>query len=559
MVIHFDEQKQNDRISDLRKKESEDLAQYLSATYGIPYVNLKETIIDTNALRLIREDDARKAKVVAYELFNKDINLAVLSPNSEFIPTIINDLAEQGYTVKMNLASEGGIEYAWNRYKDVSFATESNAGTLDIANDFVEDFVSKVKSIEGAKKLIEDVMQMKRGFRVSRIVEILVAAGVASKASDIHVEPEVDYITVRFRIDGVLAHVTQLDFETYNLLLSRIKLLSGLKLNIKTQAQNGRFSVKIGQVEFEIRTSTLPGNNGESIVMRILDPSSLTVPLTELGLPQKLLTRFLHEIERPNGMILNTGPTGSGKTTTLYSFLSRIKSPGIKIITIEDPIEYHLTGVVQTQVDPHKNYDFASGLKNSLRQDPDVIMIGEIRDNDTAETAVQAALTGHLVLSTLHTNSASGAFPRMTDLGVDPKIMTSAINVVIAQRLVRVLCKSCAQKIKIPNDKKDVLKKLYDGIVDREIPAWSEDIFSAKGCEKCNHTGYSGRLGIFEAIFMDKNVENAVQSIASEDEIAEIARSQGIMNMQEDGLVKILNGITTIEEVERVVGFFNQE
>ncbi len=559
MVIKFDEEKQNARIADLRAKDSENMARYIATSTGLSYVDLFETTIDTNALRLIPENESREAKIAAYKIFNNRISIATTSINNPLLQETIEKLSNKNYVVNVSISSEKSLEHAWERYKDISFATESDSGTLDIASGFVEDFVKKVKSIEGAKKLIEDVKQMKRSFRISRIVEIVVAAAVASKASDIHVEPEEDSVTIRFRIDGVLVFVTSLDFETYNLLLSRIKLLSGLKLNIKTQAQNGRFSVKIGDTEFEIRTSTLPGNNGESIVMRILDPKSLSVPLTDMGIPQKLLNMFTREIERPNGMILNTGPTGSGKTTALYAFLNRIREPGIKIITIEDPIEYHLSGVVQTQVDQHKNYDFASGLKNSLRQDPDVIMVGEIRDSETAGTAVQAALTGHLVLSTLHTNSAAGAFPRLIDLGVDPKIMTSSINVVIAQRLVRRVCSSCAKKIKIPDDKIESLKKLYDGIVDREIPAWSDEVLEAAGCEKCNHTGYSGRIGIFEAIFMDKAVEAAVQSVSGEDEIAEIARPQGIMTMQEDGFVKILNGITTIDEVERVVGFFDQK
>lgn len=556
MVIKFDEDKQRVKINELREKESEDLARYLASRYGFGYVNLLETMINTNALRLIREEDAREAKVAAYEMFNKKISVAILTPNSEHLSAVLKDLENRGYTVEISVATDKGLAYAWGRYKDISFATESEAGTLDIASNFVEDFIKKVRSVDGAKKLIEDVMGMKKSFRISRIVEIVVAAGIASKASDIHVEPEEDLITIRFRIDGVLVKVTSLDYETYNLLLSRIKLLSGLKLNIKTQAQNGRFSVKIGETEFEIRTSTLPGNNGESIVMRLLDPNSLTIPLTALGIPEKLLQKLLKEIDRPNGMLLNTGPTGSGKTTALYSFLNRVRNPGIKIITIEDPIEYHLPGIVQTQVDQHKNYDFASGLKNSLRQDPDVIMIGEIRDGETAETAVQAALTGHLVFSTLHTNSAAGAFPRMIDLGVDPKIMTSAINVALAQRLVRKVCPHCSQKIKIPADKLEHIKKQYDDIVDPDKPKWSDMVPTAKGCEKCNNTGYAGRIGIFEAIFMDKAVEIAVQSVASESDINEAARPQGNMTIQQDGLVKILNGITTIDEVERVVGFF---
>lgn len=557
MVIRFDEDKQKIKLDELHSQESEDLAQYLSSKYGFNYVNLVEqTGIDTNALRLIREEDAKKVKAAAFRLFNKKISVAVLTPNTAGLQVLLEDLQNRGYSVDIYIASEKSLNYAWTRYKDISFATESEAGTLDVASEFVADFIQKVRSVDGAKKLIEDVKQMKKGFRISRIVEIIIAAGIGSKASDIHVEPEEEQITLRFRIDGVLIKITSLDWETYKLLLSRIKLLSGLKLNIKEQAQNGRFSVKIGEVEFEIRTSTLPGNNGESIVMRLLDPKSLTVPLTDIGIPEKLLKLFIREIERPNGMILNTGPTGSGKTTTLYSFLNRVKTPEIKIITIEDPIEYHLPGVVQTQVDARKNYDFASGLKNSLRQDPDVIMVGEIRDSETAGTAVQAALTGHLVFSTLHTNSAAGSFPRLVDLGVDAKIMTSAINLVIAQRLVRKLCPHCSKKIKLEGERLEKIKNLYDAIIDPDKPKFSEEISSAVGCEKCNNTGYRGRLGIFEAIFMDKNVEAAVHSFASEHEIVDAARKQGMITMQEDGLIKIMNGITTLEEVERVVGFF---
>ncbi|HMP67276.1 MAG TPA: GspE/PulE family protein [Candidatus Paceibacterota bacterium] len=557
MVIKFDEDKQNLKIAELREKESEDLAQYLSSKYGLNYVNLVEkAYVDTNALRTIREDDARKTKMVGFHLLNKNLKVALTSPNTPGVNVILEDLKNHGYSTEIYICSQKSLEYAWSRYKDVSFATESSNGTLDVANEFISDFIKKINSIDAAKKIIEDVKQMKKSFRISRIVEIIVAAGIGSKASDIHVEPEDENIIIRFRIDGVLVKVTELDFETYNLLLSRIKLLSGLKLNIKDQAQNGRFSVKIGETEFEIRTSTLPGNNGESIVMRILDPKSLTVPLTDIGIPDKLLKLFIREIEKPNGMILNTGPTGSGKTTTLYSFLNKVKTPEIKIITIEDPIEYHLQGVVQTQVDSHKNYDFASGLKNSLRQDPDVIMVGEIRDNDTASTAIQAALTGHLVFSTLHTNSAPGAFPRLADLGVDPKIMTSAINLVIAQRLVRKLCPHCSKKIMLEGERLEKIKSIYEAINEPDKPPFSAEISQAVGCSKCNNTGYRGRIGIFEAVFMNKEVEKAIHEYSSEHEIFDTAKKQGMISMQEDGLIKIISNITTIDEVERVVGFF---
>lgn len=555
MPIEFDEEKQNQRLEKLHKKESEDIAQLLSQRYGVGYVNLQETSINTNALRLIREDDARKAKVAAFNVLNKKIALAVLSPNRDETQLMVKDLGSRGYSVEVYVTSETSLEYAWNRYKDISFATETSAGTLDIASGSVEDFIKKTKTIDDARKLVADVRDMKKSFRVSRIVEMVVAAGIGTKASDIHVEPEDENVLLRFRIDGVLVDIEYFDFDTYKLLLSRIKLLSGMKLNIKDESQDGRFSVKIGGVEYEIRSSILPGNTGESIVMRILDPSSLTVPLKDLGFPAKLLNKLIKEVDRPNGMILNTGPTGSGKTTALYSFLNRKKAPGIKIITIEDPIEYHLPGVVQTQVDSQEHYNFVAGLKSSLRQDPDVIMIGEIRDNETATTAVQAALTGHLVFSTLHTNDAAGAFPRMIDLGSDPKVMTSAINVIIAQRLVRRVCEHCREESQLEEDDLKIFNKIYGDIRDKDIPKFDGKVYKAHegGCDKCNKTGYKGRIGIFEAVFMDKKVEATVQGYGSSTDIKKAALDQEIMDMAQDGLVKVVNGITTFDEVGRVI------
>lgn len=373
-------------------------------------------------------------------------------------------------------------------------------------------------------------------------------------ASDIHIEPEDDFIQIRFRLDGVLIEVTKLDQETYHLLLSRIKLLSGMKLNIKETAQDGRFSIAIGEREIEIRSSTLPGNYGESVVMRLLDPASIQVKIQDLGVPDKLLKVFMEALAKPNGMILNTGPTGSGKTTTLYAFLRLKKTPEIKIITIEDPIEYHLDGIVQTQVDNEKGYDFATGLKKTLRQDPDVIMVGEIRDLETAETAVHAALTGHLVFSTLHTNNAAGTFTRLIDLGVNPKILTSAISMAIAQRLVRRLCDGCKEEKILEGENLILMKQVYESIKEKEVP-WSDKTFTAKvgGCEKCNQTGYKGRIGVFEAVLSDKKVEEALESNPSEREIKEAAEHQGIMDMAQDGVTKILKGYTDLEELRRVV------
>lgn len=553
MPVQFDDKKQEQKLKELRLREEEDLAQILGERYGIQYLDLSNITINTDALRILSEDEARNAHIAIFDSLKKNLSVVISSPKRPETENVLKELSNRGYSITMYIVSNQSLERAWSRYKDISFATEHKSGTLDVANEEVEKFVNDVQSIEDAKRIIAEVMGMKKSFRVSRIVEIVVAAGIGSKASDIHVEPEDEDVSIRFRLDGVLTLITKFDKETYNLLLSRIKLLSGVKLNIKTQAQNGRFSVKIGGSEVEIRTSTLPGNSGESIVMRLLDPKSLTIPLPNLGISPKLLNILLKEVDRPNGMILNTGPTGSGKTTALYAFLNRKRNPGIKIITIEDPVEYHLPGVVQTQVDKKKGYDFADGLKSSLRQDPDVIMVGEIRDRDTAETAIHAALTGHLVFSTLHTNNAAGAFPRLVDLGINAKIITSAVNVIIAQRLVRKLCRDCMAETTLEEEKLDLMKNIYDSIKDTDKPPFPTKFYKAVGCEKCNGAGYKGRIGIFEAILTDSAVEDALQMNPSEREVMKAAEPQGIMDMAQDGIIKVVNGITTLEEIERVI------
>jgi type IV pilus assembly protein PilB len=560
MPINFDENKQKQKIDELHEKEEERLAQMLSTRYGISYIDLNDVSINTNALRLIPEDRARKSEAAAFDIQNKKISLAIRTPNRQEVQNEIKDLERRGYFIEAFLTSTKSLEKAWSRYEDISFATETKAGALEVSSEEIEKFINEVHNIEEAKSLITEIMEMKKSFRISRIVEIVIAAGIAAKASDIHVEPEEESVAIRFRIDGVLTNVTYFDFDTYKLLLSRIKLLSGLKLNIKEDAQDGRFSVKIGEKEIEIRSSVLPGNYGESIVMRLLDPSSVAVPMEDLGIPEYLMDIFKEEVDKPHGMILNTGPTGSGKTTTLYSFLNRKKSPGIKIITIEDPIEYHLPGIVQTQVDRAKNYDFERGLRASLRQDPDVIMVGEIRDAETAETAIHAALTGHLVFSTLHTNTAAGAFPRLVDLGLNARVLTSAITLVIAQRLVRKLCPHCKKEIQLDEKNFQILKSIYETLPEDKKPAVFENKFyEAAGCEKCNNTGYKGRVGIFEAVQMTPEIEDIINSDLNEREIRRITHERGILDMGQDGFIKIANGITDMKEVDRVVDLESRE
>jgi type IV pilus assembly protein PilB len=555
MPINFDDAKQNQKVKELYEKEEEDLAQILSNKYGIPYADLTATPIDTDALRLISEETSKNAKLAAFNLTNKKLSIAIQSPNNEITKSELKSLENRGYFINLFIVSTKSLKKAWERYNDISFASRTASGTLDVANQDITDFANKINSIEDVVATIDEISSMKKSFRISRIVEIIIASGIGIGASDIHIEPEDEQVSVRFRLDGVLTKVASFDFETYKLLLSRIKLLSKMKLNIKNTAQDGRFSVKIGKDEIEVRSSVLPDNNGESIVMRLLNPNSITVPITSLGMPEKLLNKVLKEIEKPNGMILNTGPTGSGKTTALYSFLNRRRDKNIKIITIEDPIEYHLSGVVQTQVDKKRNYDFADGLKASLRQDPDIIMVGEIRDSETAETAIHAALTGHLVFSTLHTNNAAGAFTRLIDIGINPKIVTSAVSTAIAQRLVRKVCQDCKEKIQATDNEKILIEKVLNNIADPDKPVFDGTLYKSKGCDKCNKTGFKGRIGVFEAIFTDSEIEKVVQESPSEREIQKAAIKQGNMTIAQDGIVKVINGITTLEEVQRVINF----
>ncbi len=557
MTIHFDEDKQNQRLRALRGEEEEKSVQMVAEKYGLPYIDLSRVPINTDGLRLIPEAEARQNKMAVFDIVGKRISIAVHTINNQAVVDSIKKLQEKGYATAVFLASIHSIEKAWDRYKDLSFAFETEAGSLDISNEEIEQLIEKTKKLGDISVLVEEALTIKKSHKVSRLIAIVMAGGLSTKASDIHIESETDYAVIRYRLDGVLIQVTKFDLETYRLLLSRIKLLSGLKLNIKDAAQDGRFTVKIYMSDIEIRTSTVPSTYGESIVMRILNPKAISTPMEELGFSKRLLDILAVEINRPNGLILTTGPTGSGKTTTLYSFLRKVQSPEMKIITIEDPVEYHLPGIVQTQVEERKNYNFESGLRAALRQDPDVIMVGEIRDGETAGTAIQAALTGHLVLSTLHTNNAAGTFTRLVDLGVDPKVLTSAIRVAMAQRLLRKVCTDCRKKVPIPAERLPLVDELLASLKGYEeaayFPEKPTEMWEAVGCEKCNNTGYRGRMGVYEIILADKNIEYIIRENPSEREIRRAAAPQRNITMKQDGLIKVLQGITTFDELERVV------
>jgi type II secretory ATPase GspE/PulE/Tfp pilus assembly ATPase PilB-like protein len=560
-MASFDEEKQNKQLDELHKQEEEQLVATLAESkYGLPYIDLYRLGIDNEALRAISEKDSREMNVGPFKLFGKNIFIALRSPTDELMQRLKDDMERENLVPTFYMASAASLNKVWERYKEISLAESSKIGGLDISGEVLRETAKKIQKMQDIQLMITEALAGNKIHKISRLLEVILAGAIAIKASDIHIEPEKDRGRLRLRLDGVLQDVNFFGLDVYRLLNSRIKLLSGMKLTSNI-AQDGRFSIMEDQEELSIRTSLIPGAYGESIVMRILDPKSIQVKLEEIGIEPFLFSVIEQEITKPNGMILVTGPTGSGKTTTLYAFLRRIYSPEIKIITIEDPIEYHLTGITQTQTNDQRGYTFVEGLRSALRQDPDVVMVGEIRDKETAETAVQSALTGHIVFSTLHTNNAAGVIPRLIDLGVNPKILVSALSLSIAQRLVRKLCTVCKKEYTPTEKENETIKLVMKSIVDEGKslanyninPGAPIKIYTIAGCDKCNSTGYKGRIGIFEAIKTDEAIEKIMPENPSEHEIKKVARAQGILSMRQDGLVKILNGITSLEEVQSVV------
>lgn len=433
---------------------------------------------------------------------------------------------------------------------------EEIAGQVEISKEKFKQTQGAVKNVAQLKKEIEKNLSGD----VSRTVEVMLSGPIVLNASDIHIEPEEEKVKLRVRIDGMLHDVLLLAPNIYKGVLSRIKLLSGIKLNVTDRPQDGHFSVLLEESQIEIRVSTLPSEYGESTVMRVLNPKAL-IEIEDLGVREDMKKVFEEQVAQPDGMIIVTGPTGSGKTTTLYAVLKKIQKPELKIITIEDPIEYHLRGISQSQVNPKKGYGFANGLQAIVRQDPDVILVGEIRDFETAKIALQAALTGHLVLTTLHTNDAAGTIVRLQALGEKPINIAPAINLAIAQRLVRKVCPKCV-KLETPSVKemstlknglKTLSKKARRSI---KIPPLDKNlkIPKIKGCPVCNSTGYKGRLGLFEFFLNDDEMQVALLKSPSIAELRKKAKEKGMVTMKEDGFVKVLLGQTTIKEIERIMG-----
>ncbi len=547
------------RVDELHSQEAESLAQMLSSKYDLPYIDLSKFPINTDALKVLPEEEARRANLAAFKINGKNLFLVTMSPAKEETKAALQDLREKNYQLHVYLGSEASLTRAWERYPEISRSRRTEAGVIDISDEAIAEFAKQISDVDSLNKAFstEGVAALSSG-GVSNLLEVLLAGAIVTDASDIHIEPETERVRLRFRLDGVLHDVSFLEPRLYRHMISRIKLLSGLKLNVQKSAQDGRLSIRLEDNDIEIRTSILPGAYGESVVLRILNPKAIAVTFETLGIEPALFEIVKKQITKPNGAIFLTGPTGSGKTTTLYSFLRYISTGENKTITIEDPIEYHLKGISQTQVNPDKNYTFLTGLRSALRQDPDIIMVGEIRDKETAKIAINASLTGHLVFSTLHTNNAAGTIPRLIDLDVNPKIIDSALNLAMAQRLLRNLCRACKQESTPTAEEQKLIDGVVASIKEKRpdlAPTQTSKIWRAaeSGCAACNHTGYKGRQGIFEAVLIDELVAPLLLSNPSEREIKIAAKGQRILDMRQDGMLKVLAGETALEELARVV------
>ncbi len=560
-MASYDDTQQKKQLDEIRVQEEERSVERNAKIMDLPYIDLSGVSIQTDALKLLPESESREKEIALFKVTGKHLYAAIRDSGSPAVQQTIKDFEAKGYLVSPYMVSQRSLNKAWDRYQDISM-TRQSSGLLDISEDALTQMTKDIHTNQDVAAYFEAIIKAREPRMITRLMELIFGAAIATGASDIHIEPQEQQVRLRYRQDGVLQDVIFFSHDIYKGLNSRIKLLSEMKLTNEQDAQDGRFTINYKGEEVEIRSSIIPGSYGESVVMRILNPEATKVGFDQLGIEPRLLATLENQIAKPNGLILTTGPTGSGKTTTLYSFLRKVYTPEIKILTIEDPIEYHLTGITQTQVDSEKGYTFLSGLRAALRQDPDVIMVGEIRDTETAKIAINASLTGHLVLSTLHTNNAAGAIPRLIDLGVTPEILSSGLSVSIAQRLVRKLCPHCKKERATTPEEEELLRRVIQHAAHynknlNEYGAVITDeqfkVYEPVGCSECNVTGYKGRVGIYEAILMDENVEHAIYNNPTERAIQDAGDKQGILNMKEDGVVKILSGITSIDEVIKVV------
>ena len=514
----------------------------------VPFVDLETIGFSPEALTLVPESVARKYNVVPYNLDTKNKTLSVAMVNPLDLETI--EFLEKKANLKINvaIASEKQV---------ISFVKEKYIREKNITSE-VTRALDERKNEETVMKTAEEKVAVEAP--VAKIVTTILEYAVKSRASDVHIEPQEDSVRIRYRIDGILQEKYLLPRNVHDAVVSRIKILSGLKIDEKRIPQDGRFFFSVDGNDVDLRVSTLPTTYGEKVVMRLLKKSQKVPTLQDLGLRGLALKNLMNAIQRPHGIIIVCGPTGSGKTTTLYSILDIVATSRVNVVTIEDPVEYQMKGVNQVQVNVQAGLTFASALRSFLRQDPNVIMVGEIRDQETADLAVNAALTGHLVFSTLHTNDASGVPPRLLDMGVEPFLLTSSLNCIVGQRVLRKVCKDCVGEMEIPPDKlaelKTTLGPIYDMIEDK-FKRDGKKITLPKivGCEKCNNTGYLGRIAIYEVMPVSEKLSKLIVSKASASDIQKLAMEEGMLSMKQDGYVKALEGVTSMEEVVRVAQY----
>jgi len=541
-------QKREEKIKNLWQESKERIAEDLALKHNLLYLNLRKVNIAPSALEVIPEEKAKKANLAVFEKIGNLIKIAVLNPENPETIRVIEELKSKGYKIAIYVVTEESLLWALGYYRFVQTRLEKISNFIDVSQTKLAKF----------SNLNQELLNYPSE-EVTALVSLILRSALNIDASDIHLEPQEETALIRFRVDGVLYEVAEIEKKKYQTILSRLKLLSGLKLNITNASQNGRFTIqdkKNNNINlFDVRASSLPGPKGEFLVFRLLNPKRTAFGMIDLGLKEKEIKILNDILSSPNGMILLTGPTGSGKTTTLYALLKTKISPGIKIITIEDPIEYRLSGINQTQVS--KDYNFENGLKSILRQDPDVIMIGEMRDKETVKTALQASLTGHLVFSTLHTNEAASTINRLVELEAERTLLPGALRVVIAQRLVRRLCSHCKEKYEPTEKVKEKIMEAFSILSPKsgvKIPKNISSLYRAKGCENCHWLGYIGQIGLFETLPITPKISKEIIRGAEEDEIRKTAIDEGMVPLFHDGLLKAIEGITSLEEVFRVAG-----
>lgn len=509
--------------------KAEELGQLVANLYKVQFADLRREAVPIEMLTLIPEVVAVSKRAIIFKRDAEGLKVAMLDPQDYHFIKLLEK--KTGDKVIPHYSPDILITQALSRYRK------------SIKQEF-EDII-KVNVVKAKGARAQDVS-------IIKIVDTLIAYGHLNKASDIHVEPHKEDISVRFRIDGILHDVLTLPFGIHDPVVTRVKILSKLRTDEHRSAQDGKMVAMVDKEEVDIRVSILPTTLGEKVVMRLLTPDEQLTSLEELGLSSHDLVLVRSAIERPHGMILATGPTGSGKTTTLYSLLRIVNTREVNISTIEDPVEYYLEGVSQVQVNPKTNLTFASGLRSLLRQDPDIIMVGEIRDQETASIAVNAAMTGHLVLSTLHTNDAATALPRLYEMRIEPFLIASTVEIIIAQRLVRKICTKCITSSTVSGPE---LRRMFgDGLaLNKYVFEGSMRVYQGKGCDACADTGYRGRIGVFEVLQLSDAIRELVIDKADANHIREAARRHGMITMAEDGLEKVALAKTTLDELIRVV------